>query len=168
MAISVNMLKLRVFSDIQPRSKNGRPHHSTTGVASINCAHCIVFIDRPRGSNEGARSAVIASTKTGNASARPIQKRRLISINSWFLSSTAILRDSSAMPHLGQLPGWSCTTSGCIGQVYSIRVDGSGAPAGSSAMPQIGQLPGWSCSISGSIGQMYSAPATGASNAAFF
>ena len=25
--------------------------------------------------------------------------------------------DKLYMPHLGQLPGWSCTISGCIGQV---------------------------------------------------
>ena len=32
-AISVNMLRLRVTSDAQPRTKNGQPAHSTTGVA---------------------------------------------------------------------------------------------------------------------------------------
>ena len=37
MAISVNMLRLRVLSDAQPRSKNGQPAHSTTGVASSSC-----------------------------------------------------------------------------------------------------------------------------------
>ena len=36
MAISVNMLRLRLMSDAQPRSKNGQPAHSTTGVASTN------------------------------------------------------------------------------------------------------------------------------------
>ena len=35
-AISVNMLRLRVTSDCQPRSKNGQPAQSTTGVASAN------------------------------------------------------------------------------------------------------------------------------------
>ena len=33
-ATRVNMLSLRVTSEIQPRTKNGHPHHSTTGVAS--------------------------------------------------------------------------------------------------------------------------------------
>ena len=32
-AISVNMLRLRVPIDCQPRTKNGQPAHSTTGVA---------------------------------------------------------------------------------------------------------------------------------------
>ena len=35
-AISVNMLRLRVTSERQPRAKNGAPAHSTTGVASAN------------------------------------------------------------------------------------------------------------------------------------
>ena len=35
-AISVNMLRLRVRSDCAPRTKNGQPAQSTTGVASTN------------------------------------------------------------------------------------------------------------------------------------
>ena len=33
MAISVNMLRLRLTIDAQPRWKNGQPPQSTTGVA---------------------------------------------------------------------------------------------------------------------------------------
>jgi N-acetylmuramoyl-L-alanine amidase len=48
--------------------------------------------------------------------ARRIQSDLFVSIHAdAFLKPTA--RGSSAMPHLGQLPGWSCTTSGCMGQV---------------------------------------------------
>jgi P-type Cu+ transporter len=36
MAISVNILRLRVFSEAQPRSKNGQPAQRTTGVARAN------------------------------------------------------------------------------------------------------------------------------------
>ncbi len=35
MAMSVNMFKLRVSSDCQPRTKNDQPAQSTTGVARI-------------------------------------------------------------------------------------------------------------------------------------
>ena len=35
-AISVNMLRFRVSSERQPRTKNGAPAHSTTGVASTS------------------------------------------------------------------------------------------------------------------------------------
>ena len=38
--ISVNIFKLRVTRDRQPRTKNGHPPHRTTGVASINSSHC--------------------------------------------------------------------------------------------------------------------------------
>src|SRR5262245_20495674 len=37
-AISVNMLRLRLTSDCQPRTKNGHPAQSTTGVAITSCA----------------------------------------------------------------------------------------------------------------------------------
>src|SRR5665213_1081739 len=37
-AISVNMLRLRFTTDCQPRTKNGAPAHSTTGLASANCS----------------------------------------------------------------------------------------------------------------------------------
>jgi hypothetical protein len=36
MAISVNMFGLRLTAEAQPRSKNGQPPHSTTGVANRN------------------------------------------------------------------------------------------------------------------------------------
>ena len=35
-AISVNMFRWRLTTDAQPRSKNGQPPHSTTGVASAS------------------------------------------------------------------------------------------------------------------------------------
>src|ERR1019366_3231095 len=38
-AISVNMFKLRVRMDTQPRSKSGHPPHKTTGVATANSNH---------------------------------------------------------------------------------------------------------------------------------
>ena len=43
MAISVNMLRLRVTTDCQPRTKNGDPAHNTTGVAIK------MFVDRSFG-----------------------------------------------------------------------------------------------------------------------
>ncbi len=65
-------------------------------------------------------------------------------------------RGSSAIPQIGQLPGPGRTISGCIGQVYSVRVAGAAKVAGSNAMPHFGQLPGSCLLTSGSIGQMYS------------
>ena len=38
--ISVHMLRAGFSSECQPRSKNGQPDHSTTGVASTSSSHC--------------------------------------------------------------------------------------------------------------------------------
>src|SRR5436190_1804148 len=38
MAMSVNMLRFQVAIDLQPRSKNGHPAHSTTGVLKTSCS----------------------------------------------------------------------------------------------------------------------------------
>src|SRR5439155_14919651 len=47
-------------------------------------------------------------------------KRRVISTSSGFgASERSATRGSSAIPQIGQAPGRSLTTSGCIGQVYS-------------------------------------------------
>src|ERR1700733_7355571 len=58
------------------------------------------------------------------------------------------------MPQIGQLPGPCCTTSGCIGQTYSVA-----ARSASSAMPQSGQSPAAWLRTSGCIGQVYAPPA---------
>src|SRR3954468_15750638 len=115
--ISVNILGLRFTSDAQNRSRNGHPHHSTTGVASASSPHRIT----------SCGSACIAhgsiSRSNGIVSASPIQNRRVISRSSGFSSSTAAPNwnsGSSAMPHFGHAPGLSDTTSGSIGQTYLV------------------------------------------------
>ena len=65
------------------------------------------------------------------------------------------VRGSRAMPQIGHAPGCPATTSGCMGQTYSVLAAGSSIVSGSSAMPHIGQTPGPLCRTSGSIGQMY-------------
>lgn len=62
------------------------------------------------------------------------------------------------MPHLGQSPGLSLTTSGCIGQTYSVFPDGGPGACGSKAIPHLGQSPGPSCTTSGCIGQVCCRP----------
>ena len=112
-AISVNMLRLRVSSERQPRAKNGAPAHSTTGVASANeiqFDHGGICI-RPRW-------PPISSANTGIVSASAIQNRLVMSISSGSgASSSETCSGSSAMPQIGQAPGPICFTSGCIGQV---------------------------------------------------
>ena len=61
------------------RAKNGAPAHSTTGVASTND---IQFDHRGGTRCIRPRWLPISSTNTGKVSARPIQNRLVMSINS--------------------------------------------------------------------------------------
>ena len=62
----------------------------------------------------------MAPMTSGPLSATLTSRRRDMSMSSGFgPSSTVTVRGSKAMPQMGQDPGWSCTISGCIGQVYS-------------------------------------------------
>jgi hypothetical protein len=61
---------------------------------------------------------LISTTITGNVSAKPIQKRRVMSARSGpGLLPAAGISGSSAMPQTGQLPGPGWRICGCIGQV---------------------------------------------------
>jgi hypothetical protein len=75
--------------------------------------------------------------------------------SSGLAAATVTVRGSSAIPHFGQLPGSGRTTSGCIGQVYSVFVASAAGASGSSAMPHFGHAPGPSLLTSGSIGHTY-------------
>ena len=82
----------------------------------------------------------------------PIQKRSDIFRSSGFDSGAAVtVRGSRAMPQIGHDPGSVRTISGCIGQVYSVRV--AGGISGSNAMPHDGHAPGFGWRTSGHIGQ---------------
>ena len=107
----------------------------------------------------GSISIITIATR-GTVSAAANQNRRVMSRSSGLSSlSTVTVRGSSAMPHFGQSPGSSRTTSGCMGQVHSVRVERAGTPLGSSAMPHDGQSPGPTCSTSGCMGHVNTVPA---------
>ena len=92
-AISVNMLRLRVSTDCQPRTKNGQPAHSTTGVAKRELDPVRERADRrSRGRRRCARPS--RARPPGRVSARPIQNRRVMSASSG-------LGPVSAVAHLG-------------------------------------------------------------------
>ena len=117
MAISVNMLRLRLSSDAQARWKNGQPAHQTTGVARANWIQADVAGGTRRWST-GNRWLPISSANTGRVSTSPIQNRRPMSASSGFGPSSAVATSgSSAIPQMGQLPGTPRRISGCIGQV---------------------------------------------------
>src|SRR4051812_16718475 len=145
------MFGLRFTTDVQKRSRNGHPHQSTTGVASASSSHGISACEL-----KFAIGGIIPSS-SGMESARPIQKRRVMSRSSGLSSSAEISFGSSAMPHLGHAPGASEMTSGCIGHVHCV-FEGANESSGSRAIPHFGQAPGLSETTSGSIGQMYLVP----------
>jgi cation transport ATPase len=82
-------------------------------------------------------SQIVRMVAAAQRSRAPIQKRRLISISSGFArSSSDGSSGSSAIPQIGQVPGWSWRICGCIGQVQIVP---SGTVAGSTA----GAAPCW-------------------------
>src|SRR5579862_6961008 len=156
--ISVNMFKLRVTRDRQPRAKNDQPPHKTTGVARTNSSHCHALGEANFNSAEspGKKSAMV-TIKIGIVSAIDTQNLRVMLASSGLFSSPVLtVLGSNAIPHIGQDPGWSLTICGCIGQVYSVFVIGNAATTGSSAIPHFGQSPGPCWRTSGSIGHVYS------------
>ena len=153
-ATSVNMLSLRVTSEVQARTKKGQPHHSTTGVASAACDHPYhVGPSQSRASSPGTIS-LIAITSTGRDRTQATARRRRMSASSGLgPSSGSAARGSRSMPHSGQLPGVLRTTVGCMGQTYSVRTAAAGI-CGSSAMPHSGQSAGPSLRTAGWQGQV--------------
>ena len=114
------MFRLRLTSDCHARTKNGQPPHNTIGVASKNSIQLSVCIEATRSSGRPGTESLMAMIKSGTVSTTPIQNRLVMSTSSGFASSAIVtVRSSSAMPQIGQAPGWSRTICGCIGQVYS-------------------------------------------------
>ena len=113
------ILRLRETSEFIPRTKKGDAAQATTGIASANSIHPeISGLITLSMANPGTCSAM-ARTKIGRVSAKPIQKRRVMSMSSRFGPVCMLaISGSSAMPHLGQGPGPAWRTSGCIGQVW--------------------------------------------------
>ncbi|MCY1372440.1 hypothetical protein D9M69_596450 [compost metagenome] len=107
------MFGLRFATDCTARTKNGQPAHSTIGTLSTSSIQLCVPI-----SNHCRRWPAMASTVTATLSGSVQKKRRLKSFSSGSSPSSRVgISGSSVMPHLGQLPGWSCRISGCMGQV---------------------------------------------------
>ena len=105
------MLGLRLTTDCAPRTKNGKPAHSTTDTVSTSSTQLCVAI-----SNQPRLCPNIASTVTTAVSVH--QKQRWKSSSSGFsASSNAGMTGSSDIPYVGQLPGWSWRIFGCMGQV---------------------------------------------------
>ncbi len=122
MPISVNMFGLRFTNDAHMRSKNGRPHQSTTGIDSTISIQFNEPTPRRCITAPPVTISPIVSRNTGAPTRRPIQKRRVMSMSSGFgASMSAADRSSSigssAMPQMGHGPGLSLMISGSIGHV---------------------------------------------------
>ena len=122
--------------DCQPRSKNGRPPHSTTGVANASSNQARRVEDTPLSAPAAPNIWAMPASSKGAVRNTLHQKRLVIEINSILGGSAVaeITRGSRAIPQIGQSPGPRWTTCGCIGQVYSTspsaRAGGAAAGAG--------------------------------------
>ena len=85
------MFRLRFTTEAQPRSKNGHPAQSTTGVASRNCIQV-----ESRGEHEVVQAerrdmaAHLQHERPASVSASPIQNRRVMSTSSGFGPASAV------------------------------------------------------------------------------
>jgi len=107
------MLGLRFTTDCAPRMKNGAPAHSTTGNDNASSTQLCVAI-----SITPSACPNMATPATTTVSGSVHTNLRWKSTNSGLASSSKLgSSGSSAIPHLGHVPGWSCRISGSIGQV---------------------------------------------------
>ncbi len=147
------MFGLRNFTDAQPRSKNGQPHHSTTGVASANSIHVAtrgvsMCISGPM------RNMASATSGTPSTHARPEAPRHLAQLGIFFFGrgdSRRLQRHAADRTRPRPVAHDLADASGRSTASCAVATGRSG----SSAMPHFGHAPGWSCRISGSIGQTY-------------
>src|SRR6516162_9018881 len=136
------MFGLRFTIEAQPRWKNGQPPHNTTGVESANWIHIRARTLKSLCTGSPGIIPDMESMRTGVASARLTQKRRVMSVSSGFASSSKLtVRGSKAIPQSGQEPGSDLTISGCMGHTYSLLMTGAVAVTSSSAMPHLGHAP---------------------------
>ena len=91
---------------------------------------------------QGPSIIAMASVTTGTVSAALTQNRRLMSASSGLASEAADgAIGSSAIPQMGQSPGSSRRTSGCIGQVQPARPLSALTDAAADSMPPRGPAP---------------------------
>ena len=84
MPINVNMFGLTLTNDAHMRSKNGLPHHNTTGTASTSSNQFTAPTPMRCISAPPVAISPIVKTNTGAANTRPIQNRRVMSASSAF------------------------------------------------------------------------------------
>ena len=149
------MFGLRCWIDCHPRTKNGQPAQSTTGVASANCSQDANVAPSDRSMGRPGNMSPIATTSNGTVRATPTQNRRVMSASSGFSPSSRVtVFGSSAIPQIGHEPGATRTISGCIGHTHSVLLAAGAGATGSSVIPHFGHVPGPACRTSGCMGQV--------------
>ena len=96
----------------------------------------------------------MAIMKMGTVQTTAIFILRTKSLYTLFSSESVGSIGTKSIPHMGQEPGPSLTTSGCMGQVYIVLLLANSASL-TKSIPQTGQSPGLSYTFSPSqcIGQ---------------
>ncbi len=126
----VNMLKWRVRSESQARSKKGQPPHSTTGADATSCIQASGRTPKRRVTGWPGSMSAIDRLKTNITGTSESQKRRVMFSSSGFLSLKMGIppttSGSSAMPQIGQGTGSFSRTSGSIGQTQNTSAPGGG------------------------------------------
>src|SRR5215471_1551689 len=100
------MLRLRLRTDRQPRTKKMPPAHAMTGVLSNNSSHLDTLYGIQAFRSTNGKYFPMARIRTGIVRAEPIQNFRLkdpISLSP--SSSKSIVLSSSDIPQIGQSPG---------------------------------------------------------------
>ena len=106
MAISVNMLRLRFTSDCQPRTKNGQPAQSTTGVASSSWSQFEVCCREHQMVEPGQMPAHLQRDhRKRQREADPEPARHVDRARGSAPPRRCTSTGSSAMPQIGQEPG---------------------------------------------------------------
>src|SRR6202046_606124 len=147
------MFGLRLKREVQKRWKKGNPPQRTTGVANASSSQGSAAPGRTRCNDVPENIAPMAIAISGAVRARLVQKRRAMSCNSGLASEAPVMvLGSRVMPQMGHEPGAGRTICGCMGQVYSVRVEATGT-SGSRAMPQEGQAAGLFLWAPGDCGQ---------------
>ena len=100
----------------QPRTKNGQPAHSTTGVAKANWIQFDSVGLEPM-CRPTMRRPFPAPTPEREREADPEPARHVGELGIGAAVGASAISGSSAMPQIGQAPGPTWRISGCIGQV---------------------------------------------------
>ena len=110
------MLRLRLTTEFQPRTKNGQPAHRTTGVASMSCSQLEACCPEQH-VKVGQMTAHLERNHRNRQRQPDPEPAGHVGELGIGPESAVTVSGSSAMPQIGQEPGPTWRICGCIGQV---------------------------------------------------